>query len=1109
MSKLTSNTNYPKMKKPLLLMATAMSMMMTAPSAGALDYKIVDNYFEGFDNVQTGSNQSAIGWGRIFDYTPLGAIDYRLEALGGMEDERSVNTNVLSVQWQETWDDETGAVYSTQDMIVTPRVEGNIQFFLSKKGSQASSIPKIKAYKCTRNADFSYTLGEQIDLGNVSVASKSWTQVDFNLSEPTYVALWMEHCYFDSFSADKAEIPQLRAVQLNGFGAEDGQYSVKADREGNVEFKLSIRVTNRGNLPLNTTDEDFSFEVKISQNVVSTIPVDVDLLPGEATVVNFSLPYKLANPTKSETLSVTCVENVSRTISSTSITLSAQAYVPVLEISSDGKAVSSMNFGFYHDSSSVDLTLSNKGAAPLEISAITLPEGVTLDLEAPLTIEGGASRSGMLTIGGDSPVSGKVGIESNTYGDIDGFNIIGAKVAPGTFTEEFADNVIPARWIMPKAGAWTAQSDGSLRSATSSSSAGKIILPAIDIASGSRLLFALTRTTRATYYECYVKVFASDDRSNWTEIGKISSKDTDTQMPDYDIFSFVELDVPAGKKYLAFEGVYVKIDNIAVGQLADVSHDIYMHSLSADATGMVNYPVAASLTLQNVGPKAIASGEYSLELTLDGKCVALVEGDDAKALDNAGGKTSKFDFSFIPHAASAGSVVSAQVKVGDKVYEAEPAAITIAEEEMSTDVLVGTRNTDDEMSNIPLRAGDKNSYSEFIYTASQLGLQKGDKIASVSFYYFINAERNPLKTIKMWVENTDKTAPVMPESGKAFADTVQMTRVACKDYTFARTTDRVFDKYSLLTIPFDESFEYDGGSLRFIVGHESSDFVAATFLVFRGGSTLWSADDVLATVKRDKPTQANFLPTALIKLDKTAPVVSGTVTDGISPLAGAEVVLASDGVEYYGTSGSDGRFGITVKQASRSYEAVVAAHAFVDTEIESNVYATDTDLDEISMKSNAPLAETISFDAAANSVEWQPVVPGSLDTGVTYDVELDGKEVATGLAEPSYSFADPLSGAHTVGVYAVFAPAGARSDVAELKIGQSGISEVVNSSLRISACEGGVEVTCDGDCSVEVFDTNGRLVTAANSAGFISLPSGLYIVRAKSDTTLAVKVAVK
>ncbi len=1093
------------MKKVLLPFLSAVAIAVTAPPAHSLEYKTVDNYFEGFDNVQTGSNQSAIGWGRIFDYTPLGAIDYRLEAIGGMADERSTNTNVLSVQWQETWDDETGSVYSTEDMIVTPLVSGKVQFFLSKKGSQASSIPKIKAYKCYRNEDFSFSLGDPIELGDLSITSKEWTQVDFELDAPACVALWMEHCYFDSFSADEAQIPQLRTVQLNGFLADE--YAVNADRDGKLEFKLKVRATNRGNLPLLATDDDFTIEVAAGTDVLTTIPVGVDLAPGEETYVNFTLPYQLAYPTKDEQLTLRCIENVSRTVSYTTITLTAKAHVPVLGITVGGQSVSTLNLGLFEGAKEMELKLANTGSAPLEITSITLPTGVTLDIAAPLTLNSGETKTGVLTISPDGTLAGDVVIESNTYGDVKGFSVLGAKVAPGTYTEDFSAGIVPARWIITKSGAWTAQREGVLRSATSTSSAAKAILPKLKITEDSKLIFALTRTTRATYYECFVKVFVSDDRMTWTEIGKISSKDADSAMPDYDSYSFAQFDVPAGEKYLAFEGVYVNIDNIAVGALADISHDIYLHAFSADKTGMVNYPVAAAVTLQNAGPQVLGSDHYAVELLVDGTPVAKL--DDAGEFDNAGATTKEFKFSFIPHAVCDESSVSARITAGDHVVESAPSTISITGEVLNTDVLVGTLNVDDELSNIPVRAGDNNSYSEFVYTASQLGLEKGDKIAALSFYYFINAERNPTKTIKVWVENTDLTAPPAPETGKAFADTTLMTRVACKDFLFARTTDRVFDKYSLLTIPFDESFEYDGASLRFIVAQESSDFVAASFLVFRGGSTLWTSDDNLVTAKRATPTKAYFMPAALLCLDKSAPVISGKITDGETPLEGAEVTLESDGVEYYGTTDSEGAFGIAVLQASRSYGTKVAAHAFKDAAFEPSIFAGDTALDDIALASNAPVAESISFDTETATLSWDAVEPGSLDSGVTYTVLLDGETAASGLAGTTHTFAGFIPGEHTIGVCAVFEPTGARSEVAQVKVAPSGIASAAVESVKVSVCTGGVLVEAAGRCEVDVYGVDGRKVAHSLAAGKIALPAGVYVVRAVADRTLTVKVAVK
>ena len=137
-----------------VLASTFMLAAQTSQVSAETEIKEVSNYFEGFDNVATGKDQLAIGWHRIPDITNLGTIDtYRVEALGGMKDDRSVNDQVFSVQYQETWDDETGVSYKTDDLILTPEVKGHVEFYLKYKG-QAESYntwrPSVNIYECTQ-----------------------------------------------------------------------------------------------------------------------------------------------------------------------------------------------------------------------------------------------------------------------------------------------------------------------------------------------------------------------------------------------------------------------------------------------------------------------------------------------------------------------------------------------------------------------------------------------------------------------------------------------------------------------------------------------------------------------------------------------------------------------------------------------------------------------------------------------------------------------------------------------------------------------------------------------------------------------------------------------
>ncbi|MDE5684331.1 MAG: hypothetical protein K2I39_09000, partial [Muribaculaceae bacterium] len=93
-----------KLLKRTFMLACTFTLAAQASQVFAeTEIKEVSNYFEGFDNVATGKDQLAIGWHRIPDITNLGTIDtYRVEGIGGMDDDRSVNSQVFSVQYQET-----------------------------------------------------------------------------------------------------------------------------------------------------------------------------------------------------------------------------------------------------------------------------------------------------------------------------------------------------------------------------------------------------------------------------------------------------------------------------------------------------------------------------------------------------------------------------------------------------------------------------------------------------------------------------------------------------------------------------------------------------------------------------------------------------------------------------------------------------------------------------------------------------------------------------------------------------------------------------------------------------------------------------------------------
>lgn len=1093
-------------------------------ASAEIEIKEVDNYFEGFDNVATGKDQLAIGWHRIPDITNLGTIDtYRVEGIGGMDDERSTNSQVFSVQYQETWDDESGASYKTDDIILTPEVKGHVEFFLKYKGRPANYNtwkPSVNIYKCTDNLDFTYSKGEEIVIDPVTIPTDSWVKVSLDVADWTILGLRLENVYFDSFSATTARIPQVQYLQMTGFTCLDGT-TVYTDEKGNADIHFSIKVTNRGNIPISKDQEDFSIELQNGMTTVNTFPVGEDMQPGDVVEFKFTQPWKLKKITEAETLNLQCVENISRHASSTALTIRVEVFAPILGITLDGAEVKDfIDLKTFDGEKKLPLELTNLGGKELNITAITLPENVKTDITAPLTIVPGAKVPATLTVSASGAVAGNIVIESDGIKPSpSNIHYYGASVPEGTCVATFDGKKLPARWMLEKKDAWIGNDrmGEAMRSATSASSAGKIISPLMSFGEGGKVTMSLGRW--ATWTESKLTVYTSEDRVNWTEVAKISSKDENMAFPATQLeFAAYEVPIPAGNKYIGVEGLYANIDNLTGGKTVEVDKDLYIHGLTADVKGMVNYPMTATLSLQNLGTADIAADGYKAELFINDEKVG--EATALPALSNTAEKASEIAFTYTPHKAVEAGKLMAVVTVGDYTAHSAALDVTVEAEKINATKLVGSFNANRSGSYIPMRTGDNNSYSEFIYTAEQLGLAAGDKIAKIGFPYTIAADRVADKNVRIYMQLTDTEKTLRPEAGKAF-DTSDMNTVYDATVTLKKTTpDGTFDKYALLDFALNEPFAYDGRNLRIIVETKSSAFIASEFLNFAGGNTIYFSSDNAINLATCSPELFTALPVAVLTLDKEAVAVVGKVTDDKeAPVAGAEVSLTSGDVIYAATTADDGAFAASIMQSALSYDITLAAHGFKDMAIPSAVYATATDLGTLAMTPNAVDASTIAVTVAQTnaSMTWAPVVPGSLDEAVAYDIYLDGNKVKEGLTETQYTFEDLAEGNHKAGIVAVFAPADVATAPAEsdFKVEiQTSLDDIDAALTSVTAADGKLIVTSPVKALATVYAANGMIVSeeqlAPAAPTTLAVTPGIYLVKVTTDlTTQTTKVAVK
>ena len=93
-----------------------------------------------------------------------------------------------------------------------------------------------------------------------------------------------------------------------------------------------------------------------------------------------------------------------------------------------------------------------------------------------------------------------------------------------TLAKYYDGKKLPARWMLENKDAWIGNDrmGEAMRSATSASTAGKLISPLMSFGQDGKVTMSLGRW--ATWTESKLTVYTSDDRVNWTEVAKVSSK---------------------------------------------------------------------------------------------------------------------------------------------------------------------------------------------------------------------------------------------------------------------------------------------------------------------------------------------------------------------------------------------------------------------------------------------------------------------------------------------------------------------------------------------------------------------------------------------------------
>lgn len=929
--------------RKIYLLFTAFAFIAGLSTAKA---ETVSPYSYGFDGLDVSEHDFApTGWNHIVDSYSGDYVSYTAYDEGGQDGGAylGVGSQELGYGWgaQEVF-----------DLLVTPPVSGDVSFY----AKQSSSSGSVEIYTVTKNG-FQYEMGAAYEVELPALSTTEWTQIVIpSVPEGTMLGIRGQNVGIDSFSAASAEIELKKAMAITEIVGEYEDYAyINADAEGNVTFKFTVKVQNTGETVLNPGDEGYAVDIINNSKdnaVVGTAQVPVALQPGETSEA-FDVVAHISGITEPG-------ENYWRFYLRENLTgvetyygwYYIYAYLPMLKVAIDEtydtvENGTTVDFGTSREPVEKLIYIMNSdGGAPLNVTAIDMPEGFSYTLNAvtdnnevgepiagvpfeiaahgkalmtvTMTTDVVGTRSGNISISTEGaepfvmPVAGVVVDPSKLFVNFEDRNF-----PEGTYNEPSEDGEI--LWTVASVGSYSEPNYAADHSRVEPLT--KFVLPKMKVEEGDVMSFRAAKKNTGVH----LNVLYSADRKSWTTAKAISEDAADEAdrfsdegyTNNYEFKTFTVDNIPAGEWYVAFEGGYVRVDDIMAYTMLEVpDYDLIVEGASFPSTAMVNYASTASATIVNIGKADVKEGELTAKIYLNDE-----EAASASVPAIASGESATITIAFTPHQAGATTIRMAVEGVATADATAE---MTVAEETTSNYVQVGEASTS--TSGGPFKFYNYRSITEIIYPKEAIGIPAGTKILGLTFKGYYTG-KNVQSDINVYIAN---------ESGTAFKgyDVTGMTQYSGV-FDMTNGGGSSSNPIDVITVTFPEGIVYNGENIRIVTTAESDGWQSVYFEVDNNYSSAaqqkahdsGSLEDLEAG---ESWSALSYMPVAYFAVEKDATTISGTVTakESGAAIEGAEVKLTSGDVEYAGTTGADGRYEFAVKQDALTYDMEVAKEGY-------------------------------------------------------------------------------------------------------------------------------------------------------------------------------------
>ncbi len=835
-------------------------------------------------------------------------------------------------------------VYSAY-YLISPEVKGNV--FITGKHTSTSS-PYLKVYPIV-NQDGVDVVDNKNPITvtwEPALNMNGWSYGTFNMAESGRVAIGMVWSAIDFFAADE----MIASADIALTELKDVPAEVTANEAGVATIDLTAVVKNSGLVDI----ADGAYTVAVYDYAALAAAGEDDevealtsvtgtaLTVGESKDFELSFEYAPENiqPTQNaKFVVVVTMGDIMKSLTTDNINIRALVAVGKLYAENGTSAYTKTDLSVFNEDRTLTVQMGNNGTAPLTFT-VTPVEGVTVE-PASGTVNADSKQPIALTFSGVGTYDGAVATIATNVGDFT-VEAAAARIADGTFLEDFEDDVMADGWI------YTAGTTGmqiqnltyvvsgadmtynqklAFFSGFTTTVNTELITPAIEFNTETGL--DLHFTTAGYSVAPTFKAYYSTDRANWTEFeGEVAM----TRMA----FTNTQVTLPeAGTYFVKFDIWGAAIDNIYGGQLATLEHDAMFTEFSGSNQGMVNMTNTYTAKLKNMLADA---DSYTVDFVEDGENVlATVE-----VADLASKAEQEMSFDYTPRVAGT-HTVQAIAKAGD--YEVNSAVITVnvAEESAVIGMIVnnGTSTTLDASGNYAIINSNYDATAtRLIYTKAQIeeaGVKEGDKITKVAFLVKKSDRTNALN-FNLWARST--------EDATLAAGSI-CTDIEGEGFTQVFSKDNVLDMIPAAGGEFEltlsEPIIYDGKNLEFLTfsyGAYQSKYIQFYYN---------SVENQMLFLKRDGQSDASImfgspsaslstqLPSLKLYVEQEPVEVAGVVTNALTdePIEGATVTLTKGNVIYTATTDADGAYTATVIQAGEGYNIVAAAEGFIASEAET------------------------------------------------------------------------------------------------------------------------------------------------------------------------------